>query len=259
MYNFNGPVINMKFNPIENVTLLWDSIKVNLIFVLEFVGIVVLIMLIAFIAETILKKKYKDKDKILTTRKIAVIGIFGAMAGIFMTLELPIPGLIPETHKFEIGDLPALISGFAFGPVAGVLVEFIKVFMKTLLKPTQTAFVGELANFIIGNTLVLPATIIYWCKKTKKTALISVIIGSLIMIVFGTAFNAFYLIPKFIQIFGGNAQLVIDSAAEVNPLITNVGTYAIFAAGPINILKSASVSVLAMVLYKPLSAIWKNK
>lgn len=248
----------MNLNLFENFKLFWNSIKGNLIFVLEFIGIVVLIMLIAFIAEKILKKKYKDKEKILTTKKIAVIGIFGAMAGIFMTLEVPIPGLIPETHKFEIGDLPAIICGFAFGPVAGVFVEFIKVFVKVLLKPTQTAFVGELANFIIGNSLVLPASIIYWCKKTKKTALVSVIVGSIIMIVFGTAFNALYLIPKFIQMFGGDAAVIIDGAHEVNRLINDVGTYAIFAAGPINILKSVSVSVLAMLLYKPLSSIWKK-
>ena len=58
-----------------------------------------------------------------------------------------------------------------FGPVAGVLTEFVKILIKLLLKPTTTAFVGELANFCVGCSMILPATILYHIKKKKATAI----------------------------------------------------------------------------------------
>lgn len=243
---------------VNNFVQFAEAIKSNTIFVLEFLGIIVGIMLFAFVLEKILKVN-KKSDKILSTRKIAVIGVFAAIAGILMSVEIPIP-LIPTTHKFEFGDLPAMICGFAFGPVAAVLVEFIKVFIKSLIRPTQTAFVGELANFIIGCSYVLPATVFYWIKKSKKNALISCIIGAASMVIVGALINQFYIIPTFAKMYcGGDINKVLGMGAAVNPLIDSVTMYVLFAAVPINLLKSVSVSALVMWLYKPLSLVWKKK
>ena len=133
----------------NNLTKFIESVKGNALFALEFLGVMIAIFLIALVAELIIRKKNKVTEKILTTRKIATIGMFSAIAGILMSVEIPIPGVIPETYKFEIGDLPGIICGFAYGPVAGVLVEMCKVFIKMIFRPTSTAFVGELANFVI--------------------------------------------------------------------------------------------------------------
>ena len=153
----------------NNLTKFVETVKSDVLFALEFLGIMVAIFLIALIAEKLIRKKNGEKEKILSTRKVAVVGMFSAIAGVLMAVEIPLPGLIPDFYKFEIGDLPGIICGFAYGPVAGVLVEMFKVLIKVLIfRPTSTAFVGELANFIIGCSLVLPATIVYWMKKTKK-------------------------------------------------------------------------------------------
>lgn len=236
-----------------------ESVKGNALFALEFLGVMIAIFLIALIAEKIIRKKNNDTEKILTTRKIATIGMFSAIAGILMSVEIPIPGVIPETYKFEIGDLPGIICGFAYGPVAGVLVEMCKVFIKMIFRPTSTAFVGELANFVIGSSLVLPATIVYWTKKSKKSAVAGCVTGGLCMCIVGSLLNGFYLLPTFMRMFcGGDMEKLISMGSATNPLIKDIPTFVIFAALPMNLLKSIAVGLLAMILYKPLRPFLKE-
>lgn len=243
----------------NNLQKFIESVKGNALFALEFLGIMIAIFLIAFIAEKLIRKRNGEKEKILSTRKIATIGMFSAIAGILMAIEIPL-GIIPETYKFEIGDLPGLICGFAYGPVAGVLVEMFKVFIKVILfRPTSTAFVGELANFVIGSSLVLPATIVYWMKKTKKGAILACITGGLCMCIVGSLLNGLYLLPTFLRMFcGGDMEKLISMGSATNPLIKDIPTFVIFAALPMNVLKSTAVGILALLLYKPLSPFLKG-
>ena len=136
------------------------------------------------------------------------------------------------------------------GPVAGVVCELIKVILKLLLKGTSTAFVGDFANFVVGCALVLPASVIYHCKKSKKAAIIGLAVGTACMTVFGSAFNAVYLLPKFAQLYGMPLDAIIGMGNAVNPSITSVSTLVLFAVVPFNILKGILVSVVTLLLYK---------
>jgi riboflavin transporter FmnP len=227
----------------------------NVTFVLEFLGLVALVVIIAVLAEKLIAKKNKTKGRILTTRKIAMIGMFSAVAGILMLFEVTIPFIAPTFYKIDISELPVLICGFAFGPVAGVLTEFIKIIIKLIFKPTSTAFVGELANFCVGSTMILTATIIYHFKKKKTTAIIGCVVGTLVMSVFGTLFNAVYLLPTFAVMYGMPLESLIAMGTAINSNITGVYTFVAFCVAPINIIKGTAVSILTFALYKPLSPI----
>lgn len=244
----------------NNFSKFIEAVKENTLFALEFLGVMIAIFLIALIAEKLIRKKSGEKEKILSTRKIAVVGMFSAIAGVLMAVEIPLPGLIPDFYKFEIGDLPGMICGFAYGPIAGVLVEMFKVLIKVLIfRPTSTAFVGELANFVIGCSLVLPATIVYWMKKTKKGAISACIIGGLCMCIVGSALNGFYLLPTFVRMFfKGSLETLISVGSATNPWIKDIPTFVMFAALPMNLLKSVAVGILAMLLYKPLRPFLKE-
>jgi len=236
----------------------WLSLWENALFICELALVIIVMLLLAYIAEKVIKKRLGDTEKILTTRKIAVIGVFAAMAGILMAVEVPIFG-IPDFYKFEVGDLPGLICGFAYGPVAGVMVEMCKILVKLLFRSTGTAFVGELANFLIGCSLVLPATCIYWIKKSKKSAIIGCITGAVCMMGVGSLLNGFYLLPTFVKLFfDGDLQTLINICQAVNPKITNITGVVIFASLPMNVLKSVAVSLIAILLYKPLSPVLKT-
>lgn len=236
---------------------LMKAVAENVIFVLEFIGIVVLLFAVAYGAEKLKKKKNNDKERILSTRKIAMIGMFSAIAAVLHVLDFPIP-FAPEFYKLDFSEIPVLIGTFAFGPVAGVMMEFCKILLKLIFKGTSTAFVGDLANFIIGCSFILPASIIYLNKKSKKTAIIGAVTGTVCMTVFGTAFNAVYLLPKFAQIYGLPLDVIIGMGTAINPAINSVTTLVMFAVAPMNILKGVSVSAVTMLVYKKLSPILKE-
>lgn len=228
-----------------------SAVKENGLFVLEFLGIVLVIFIVAYIFDKMAKKKNADTERILNTKAIVLIGMFAAVSTVLMLFEIPMP-FAPSFYKLDFSELPALIAGFAYGPVAGVMVEFVKILLKTLVKGTSTAFVGELANFVIGCSLVLPASIIYRFNKTKKSAVISCIVGTAIITIIGPAFNAVYLLPAFAALYGMPMEAIIGMGTAINPSITSVGMLVIMCVAPLNLIKGVSVSVLAMLIYKPL-------
>lgn len=79
---------------------LMQSVTENLIFVLEFLGIVVLMFVVAYAAEKMAKKKSGDTERVLSTRKIAVIGVFSAISFILMLLEFPVP-FAPSFYELD--------------------------------------------------------------------------------------------------------------------------------------------------------------
>jgi riboflavin transporter FmnP len=119
-----------------------------------------------------------------------------------------------------------------------------------LFKGTSTAFVGDFANFAVGCSLVLPATIIYHAHKSKHSAIVGLIVGCLTMSIFGSAFNAIYLLPKFADLYGIPLDAIIGMGNQVNAQVNSVTSFVFFCVAPLNLLKAAMVSVLTMLLYK---------
>ena len=232
------------------------KVKENASFVVVCLITVIAITLIAYVVEKIAKRKSGDTDRVLATRKVIMIGMFGAISGILYCFDFGVP-IAPSFYKLDFSELPALIAGFAFGPVAGVLVEFVQQLVKLLLKSTSTAFVGDLANYLIGCMLVLPASIIYQFHKSKHSALIGCIVGTVVMTVFGTWFNAVYLLPTFSKLFGMPLDAILGMGAAINPKVTNLTSFVILMVAPINIIKGVGISALTMLIYKKISPIIK--
>lgn len=235
---------------------LFTNIVENTVFVLEFLAVFAAIFGVAYGAEKYAQKRAGVKEKIFNTRKMAMIGMFSAIASVLMLFEIPMP-FAPFFYKLDFSELPVLIGTFAFGPAAGVMIEFCKIILKLLFKSTGTAFVGELANFAVGCSFIVPASIVYLFRKNKKNALIGSIVGTLCMTVFGTAFNAVYLLPKFAQLYGMPLDQLIGMGTEINPYITNITTFVIMAVAPLNLIKGAAVSCVTLLVYKKLSPILK--
>jgi riboflavin transporter FmnP len=221
----------------------------NLKFVLACIATIAAIFAAAWLAEKFL---VKDRKKLSDTHYMTYTAVFATLAGVLMLVEIPL-FFAPSFYKIDLSEIPVLICTFYLGPVAGVAAELLKVMVKLLLKGTSTAFVGDFANFAVGCALVLPASIIYHVKKTKKGAVIALIAGTLCMTVFGSAFNAFYLLPKFSQLFGMPMEAIIGMGSAVNSSIRSVGTLVLFAVVPLNLLKGAVVSLLTFALYKRVS------
>ena len=231
---------------------LWNDAKGNLGFIA--------VCIITFAAVFALAKLFehffvRSRRKITNTQRIAYVGMFSAIGGALMLMEIPL-FFAPGFYKIDLSELPVLMCGFYLGPVAGVTAEFLKVFIKLLLKGTSTAFVGDYANFVVGCTFILPATAIYHARKSKTSAIWGVVAGTLCMTVFGSIFNALYLIPKFAQLFGMPIDAIVGMGTAVNHRIVSVPTLALYAVAPFNLLKGVLDSILTFLLYKRLEKVF---
>ena len=237
--------------------MLLDALKDNLAFAGVSLLLVLIILVVAIFAETLMNKKKQIKRDVSNARYIAICGLMSALATILMFIEIPL-FFAPEFYKLDFSEIPVMIGTYMLGPVAGVIIELVKILLKLVFKGTTTAFVGDLANFLVGCSMILPASIIYYHKKTKKTALIGMIVGTLIMSIFGSAFNAIYLLPKFSQLYGLPLDVIVQMGTAVNPKINSVTTLALFAVAPFNLLKGTLVTIITLLLYKRISPLIKS-
>lgn len=236
---------------------LLQSVKENVVFCLVFLGIIAGMFVLAYVVELTFKKKNGDTEKMLSTRKMAMVGVFSATAVVLYVLDFPVP-FAPPFYKLDFSEIPVLVGSFAFGPVAGVMIEFVKILLKLLLKGTDTAFVGDLANFMVGCSFILPASFLYQFKKSKKNAILGCITGTLVMTVFGTAFNAVYLIPTFAKLYGMPLDVIVAMGTKIHASIDNVVSLVVMCVAPLNLVKGTSVSLITVLVYKKLSPILKS-
>lgn len=218
----------------------------NLSFVLCCIAIVIVLALAAKLVERFLPQL----RQVTPARRVSIVGICAAISGVLYMMDFPVLFLAPEFYKLDFSELPVLLCGFYLGPSATVACEGVKILLKLLLKGTTTAFVGDLANFVVGCSFVLPATIWYHAHKSKYGAVIGLILGTASMAIFGSAFNAIYLLPKFAQLYGMPLDTIIAMGTAVRGGVNSVTTFVLFCVAPLNVFKGIMISIPTMLLYK---------
>ena len=169
--------------------------------------------------------------------KLIKIALLSAIAVVLMYFDFVIPFIPFSWLKIDLSDVPALMGAFAFGPMAGVVIELLKNILIIIVKGSETMLVGQLANFIVGCAFVVPAAWAYHRNKSKKTAILGMILGTLSIEIVGILANIYILLPAF------------GMAMEKEELIKYVTIGLI----PLNGLKSVLVSVITYTLYKRVS------
>jgi len=181
------------------------------------------------------------------------IAILAALASILFLVEIPVVAF----YKLDLSNLPVLLGTFSMGVIPGLVILLLKSLIGLL--HSSSVGVGELADFIMGAALIIPAGLIYHRNKTRKNAVIGMAAGTVCMVVIGILTNKFILLPFYIQFYpfvqsmddilkmakvGG-----IDTEAKLLLLIT----------GPFNLLKGVVLSLVTALIYKPLSPILHAK
>lgn len=193
----------------------------------------------------------------INARTIAQIGMLGAVALVLMLFEIPLP-FAPSFYKIDFSEVPVLIGSFAMGPVAGVLIELVKILLKLLTKGSTTAGVGDVANFLIGISFCLPAAFIYRKMHSKKGAIIGMAAGTIFMTLVGCFLNAYVLLPTYAKAFQMPIDALVAMGTAVNGHITSLFTFVAFAVAPFNLLKGILVSLVVALIYKKISPILKQ-
>lgn len=196
------------------------------------------------------------ENKLLSTRNLAIMAMLGALAGTLMIFEIPLPFIAPPFYGLDFSEIPVLIGSFILGPIAGVLIETVKILVKLMLKPTSTGFVGELANFCIGCALILPAGIIYRWKRTKHGALAGMAVGTVCMAAAGAVMNALVMLPFYSHMMP--LDTIISLGAAINPVIKDSWSFVWVCVAPFNLVKGMSVSVVTLLMYKHVSVLVRN-
>ncbi|MBP3337131.1 MAG: ECF transporter S component [Clostridia bacterium] len=165
------------------------------------------------------------------------IGVLSAIAFILQVIgsimQLKVAGFL----EIEFSDLPAIIGALALGPLAGVLIEFIKNFLHLTI--SSTGFVGELANFVINGIFVFTVGLVYAKNKTKKGAILALISGCIIMPVAAAFANFFIMLPLYMP--------SAEFSAKLSLVLTTIT--------PFNFVRGACLAIITILCYKSLSPI----
>lgn len=195
-------------------------------------------------------KLERKSSSIQRITKISVLAVLGFVLQMF---EFPIP-IFPSFLQLDFSDLPAIIGSFAMGPVAGVVIQLVKNLLHLVFK-NQTAGVGELANFITGASYVVAAATIYRMNKSKKTAIIGMIVGTLFMTAVVSLCDYYFLFPMFAKALKFPVEAIVGMASALNPKVVDMKTAILYSVVPFNLLKGVIMSLITLAVYKRVSSI----
>ena len=168
---------------------------------------------------------------------VVKIGVFSAIAFLLQMIHLPFK--IGGFLEIEFSDIPAIIISFALGPLAGVLVEFIKNLLHLIV--TSTGGVGEFANFLVNGAFVFTLGIVYGTNKTKKNAVFALTAATAVLVVFAFFVNLYIMLPLYMKTADFSTKFKITALT-----IT-----------PFNLGKGVVLSVITLLIYKRISRLIK--
>lgn len=192
-----------------------------------------------------------NKVRVLTgTAMLTAVGV------VLQYLEISIP-IIPSFIKLDFSDLPELIGAFAYGPVAGVIICLLRNLIHMAV--SQSGFVGELSNFILGAVFAVVAGLIYQRKKTKTGAFIGGLVGALVMAAVSLPSNYFLIYPLYYNVLGFPEEAVLGMYQAILPSVKNIMQGLLIFNVPFTFVKAMICVIIAMIIYKPLSPLLKGK
>lgn len=195
------------------------------------------------------------KQRLMSTNTMTKVAILSAISYILMFISLPIPGIFPDFLKIDISDVPAIFGGMSLGPIAGFIIVFIKNLFQAMTAST-TAWIGEIANLLIGGSYVVIVSLIYRHKKDIKGLLIGFILGTIAMIIVGCLTNYYMLLPFYAKVMPMEA--IISMGNIINPRITDLRSFVIWMIAPFNLVKAVLISLITLPLYKKMEVILKK-
>lgn len=161
------------------------------------------------------------------------VSCLSALAFILMMFEFPILPVAPYL-KMDFSDLPVLIGGFIYGPVAGVMIAVLKCLIHALTRGFSAGeLVGILGNFLSSMSLLLP---FYWVWKHKEWSFkrqlwLGSLLSTITLVVVMALLNWWVLTPLYMALWNWKSTLPIPELIAV-------------AVVPFNLIKGVLVSLV---------------
>lgn len=185
----------------------------------------------------------------LSTRDIATVAVLAAISAVLFMVEIP----VVLFYKLDLSNLPVLLGAFAMGPVQGTLILLVKSLLGLLHSSSQG--VGELADFLMGLAMLLPAGLIYQRHKDRKGAILGMAVGTVVATLAGVLTNLYLMIPFYGAAFGMPVEAIVAMGQSLIPAVDSELKFVFWITAPFNLLKWIIISVVTALIYKPLSPI----
>ncbi len=191
-------------------------------------------------------------------KTLAKIAIMAAVAVVIMLVSFPLPSIAPTFYKLDFSEVAVLIGSFALGPVAGIIIEALKILLNLVFNGTNTAFIGEFANFLMGCALVVPAGLIYQKNRTSKGASTGIAVGIICRVIAGDLLNYFLLIPAYVSIAHFPLEAIIAAGTKIFPFINSTLSLVLVCVTLFNLVKGVLVGLITALVYKRVSPLLKK-
>ena len=184
--------------------------------------------------------------------KLTIIAMLSAVGVVLQYLEFSVP-FVPSFLKLDLSDIPELIGAFVIGPFGGVLICLIRNLVHLLV--SQSAFIGELSNFMLGAVFALVAGFIYRIHKTKKNAFLACLSGTAAMALVSLPTNYYIVYPIYAQLFGG-MKTILGLYQAILPSADTLWKALLIFNVPFTAVKGLLCVLVTMLIYKPLSRLF---
>jgi riboflavin transporter FmnP len=195
------------------------------------------------------------KARLVSRKKVRTLvmsALMGAVAFVLMYFNFGVPVLSPFA-EFDASALPEIIGGFILGPVGAIEIIVVKIVLILVFKGTSSMFTGEVQNFLLSVAYVLPAIMYYRGHKTKKGAIIGLVLGTVISVVVAIFTNVYLIFPAYIRLYGMSWESILDICAAANPWIHSIPTFVAFSVVPFNVVSRVVTSLITVLVYKKIS------
>lgn len=191
-------------------------------------------------------------------RKIVQVAILGAIANVLLLFRFPLP-FMPPFMDFDLSGLPEMVGAFTMGPIAGIAIVTIKILLKLITTGTTSMFTGELQNFMLSCAYIIPAAVIYRRKKTKKAALVGLIVGTIICASLAVFTNMYIIIPFYAKVSGLSMDIIVAMTQKVNKYVDSQWKFVALGIIPFNLIKGSVTTIVIYSTYPLLLRIAKGK
>ena len=192
----------------------------------------------------------------ISIKVIAATGLLTAVAVVLQYIEFAIP-IMPSFIKLDFSDIPELIGAVFFGPIIGVIIALLKNLIHMLV--SQSGFVGELSNFLLGASFALTAGIVYRVKKGIGGVILAGILGSVEMALISVPTNYFVIYPLYYNVMGFPKEAVLGMYKVLMPSIEGIPDGLMIFNLPFTLVKGLICTVFTVIVYKPLRLILKTE
>ena len=189
-----------------------------------------------------------------SVRNIAICAMLAAVATVLMFLSFPVP-LMPGFIKMDLSELPALLAAFTLGPVEGIIVCLVKNLVNLIF--TTTSGVGELCNFLMGATMMIPAGLIYKKMLGRAGAVLAAVAGAVFMALVSIPINYFISYPMYMNFMP--EEVILGMYRAIWPGAGDLLQCLCVFNAPFTLVKGLISGAVVFFIYKPLTPVFRGK